>query len=106
MVAHVTERDFEQDVLAATRPVVVDFWAEWCGPCKMMAPIFDEVAKEYAGRVDFVKLDVDESPDTATAYGVQSIPTLLFFNHGQPVARVVGLASKGQLRKQVAALLG
>ena len=105
MVTHVTERTFEEDVLTATRPVVVDFWADWCAPCKMIAPIFDAVAKEYEGQVDFVKLDVDANPDAAKRYGVQGIPTMLFFKNGEPVARVVGMVSKGKLSKQVDAIL-
>ena len=105
MVTNVSEQTFHEEVLESSRPVVVDFWADWCAPCKMMAPILDAVAEEYSDQVDFVKLDVDENPHLANHYGVLGIPTLVFFKQGKPVARVVGLVSKGKLSKEVGAVL-
>jgi thioredoxin 1 len=95
--AAVTTADFDREVLESDVPVLVDFWAVWCGPCRMIAPTVDAVAEEYAGRAKVVKLNVDDSPDIAGRYGVQSIPTLILFKGGQPVDRLVG----GQNNKQV-----
>jgi len=95
--AAVTTADFDKDVLESEMPVLVDFWAVWCGPCRMIAPTVDAVAEEFAGRAKVVKLNVDDSPDIAGRYGVQSIPTLIVFKGGQPVDRLVG----GQNTKQV-----
>lgn len=105
MTTSVTDKSFKQDVLTAPKPVLVDFWAPWCGPCRTMAPVVDELAREYQGKVEFLKLDVDDNQETARAYGIQSIPTFLLFKAGQPVAKVVGLVSKKQLKKQVDAVL-
>ena len=80
---HVTDADFDEKVLKSELPVMVDFWAEWCGPCKMIAPIVEELSDEYAGQFDFAKLDVDSNPTTAMAYNVRSIPTLLIFKGGK-----------------------
>jgi thioredoxin 1 len=90
----VTDSTFEQEVLQAAQPVLVDFWAVWCGPCKAIAPIVEELAGEYEGKLKVMKLDVDDNPRTATAYGVQSIPTLLVFKGGQPAERIVGAVPK------------
>jgi thioredoxin 1 len=95
--AAVTTADFDREVLESEVPVLVDFWAVWCSPCRMIAPTVDAVAEEYAGRAKVVKLNVDDSPDIAGRYGVQSIPTLILFKGGQPVDRLVG----GQNTKQV-----
>jgi len=96
-VDKVSDSSFENDVLKAKEPVLVDFWAEWCGPCKMIAPILDELAVELDGQLTIGKLDVDENQSTAMAFGVMSIPTLLLFKGGKPVERIVGLQRKQQL---------
>lgn len=89
-IAEVTDATFEQEVLRSPRPVVVDFWAPWCGPCRVVAPIMKDLADEHDGRVRFVKLNVDESPQTAARYNVLSIPTLILFEGGEPRETVVG----------------
>ena len=85
---------------------VIDFWATWCGPCRMVAPVVDELAKEYAGRVTFAKLDVDQNPKTASSYGVMSIPTLLIFKEGKPVSQLVGFRPKEELKRSLDEVLG
>jgi len=96
-VFHTTDSDFEQDVLGATEPVLVDFWAEWCGPCKMIAPILDEVASDYAEKLKVVKLDIDSNPEVPRRFGVRGIPTLMIFKNGEVEATKVGAVSKSQL---------
>ena len=93
-VREVTDRTFAQEVLDSTAPVLVDFWADWCGPCKAIAPIVEELAREYEGQLTVMKLDVDANPQTALAYKVQSIPTLLIFKDGKPAERIVGAVPK------------
>ncbi|CAO3352398.1 thioredoxin TrxA [Azospirillum sp. 11R-A] len=93
----VTDDSFEQDVLKADGPVLVDFWAEWCGPCKMIAPALDELAGEYDGKVTVAKLNIDENPDTPTKYGVRGIPTLMLFKGGSVAATKIGALPKGAL---------
>ena len=95
--APVEDNTFDQMVLKASRPVLVDFWATWCRPCQMVAPVVDELAKEYDGRVDFVKLDTDHNPETARKYNIMSIPTLMIFKGGQPVSNTVGFRGKAAL---------
>ena len=98
---HLSESTFEPEVLQADTPVVVDFWAEWCGPCHMIAPIVEELAAEYDGQVKFTKLDVDAEPHIAAQYGIRSIPTLLIFKGGQPADQVVGAVPKTVLKKRL-----
>ncbi|MDF1645686.1 MAG: thioredoxin TrxA [Legionellaceae bacterium] len=96
-VKQVTDDSFEAEVLNATQPVLVDFWASWCGPCRALAPIFEEAAENHNEKITFVKLDIDENPQTPSKYGVMSIPTLLLFKNGQVKATKMGLLSKSQL---------
>ncbi len=97
LIRNVTDASFEADVLQADGPVLVDYWAAWCGPCKMIAPLLDDAAKQYQGRVTIAKLNVDDNPDTAAKYGVRGIPTLMLFKDGKAVATKVGAMSKSQL---------
>ena len=97
MVKHVSDATFDQDVLKSGTPVLVDFWAEWCGPCKAFAPVLDDAAKTYEGRVTMAKLDVDASPATAGRYGVRGIPTVILYKDGKPHAQKVGAMSRTQL---------
>jgi len=96
-IHYVTDDTFEPEVLASQTPVLVDYWAEWCGPCKMIAPILDEVAKEYAGRLKVAKLNIDENQATPPKYGIRGIPTLMLFKNGSVEATKVGALSKSQL---------
>lgn len=101
----VTDQTFDADVLGSDEVVVVDFWAEWCGPCRMIAPALDEIATELDGKVTIAKLNIDENANTAIKYGVRSIPTLILFKNGQPAAMKVGAAPKGDLSNWIKAAL-
>jgi len=96
-VSHITDSSFEEEVLRSEQPVLVDYWAQWCGPCKMVAPILDEIAVEYQGRLKVAKLNVDDNPQTPPKYGVRGIPTLMIFKNGNAEATKVGALSKSQL---------
>ena len=99
----VTDASFDADVLKSADPVVVDFWAEWCGPCRMIAPSLDQIAVEMAGKVKIVKLNIDEDPNVASKLGIRSIPTLMVFKDGKLAATKVGAAAKGDLQKWISA---
>ena len=101
----VTDDDFRQVVEKAANPVLVDFWAPWCGPCQRVGPIIEELANEYEGKVDFAKVNVDDNPRIASQFSIQSIPTLLIFKGGRPMDQVVGLAPKEDLKKRIDAQL-
>lgn len=100
---HLTEQNFKSEVLNSKIPVVVDFWAEWCGPCRMIAPILEELAKDLAGRIKVTKLNVDDAQELAAQYNIMSIPTLLIFKGGEPVGEIVGAMSKDQLLERIEA---
>ena len=97
----VTDASFQNDVLESDMPVLVDFWAPWCGPCRMVAPVVDELSDEYDGKVAFYKLNTDENPGIATTYGIRSIPTLLVFKEGDVVGQIVGFRPKKDLAKRL-----
>jgi thioredoxin 1 len=101
----VTDADFESKIINSSLPVLVDFWAPWCGPCQMVAPLIEEIAKEYEGKLIVAKLNVDDSPATAQKYNVMGIPTLLFFKNKQPVKQLVGYQEKAVLQKAVEGVL-
>ena len=97
LIKHVTDATFEADVLQSTQPVLVDYWAEWCGPCKMIAPMLDEVSKDYDGRLQIVKMNVDENPDVPAKFSIRGIPTLMLFKGGEVVASLTGARPKREL---------
>lgn len=96
-----TDDSFEEDVLNSDKPVLVDFWAEWCGPCRMVGPVVEELAGEYEGKAKVGKVDVDSNPEISTKYGIRSIPSLLIFKNGEVVDQIVGAVPKAQLKKQL-----
>ena len=96
-IVHVTDASFDTDVLNSQIPVLVDYWAEWCGPCRMIAPILDEISQDYAGRIKIAKVNIDENRDTATKFNIRGIPTLMLFKDGGVAATKVGALSKSQL---------
>ena len=96
-IVHISDESFEEEVLQSERPVLIDYWAEWCGPCKTIAPVLDEIATEYSDRLKVVKLNIDDNPQTPPRYGIRGIPTLMVFKNGQVEATKVGAVSKAQL---------
>ena len=96
-IIHVSDESFEQEVLQSDKPVLIDYWAEWCGPCKMVAPVLDEVASEYSDKIRVAKLNIDDNPATPPKYGIRGIPTLMLFKNGEVEATKVGAVSKAQL---------
>jgi len=105
MVTELTDHDFEERVIKAETPLLVDFYAPWCGPCRMTAPVIEKLSKDYNGKFNFYKLNVDENPKTAGKYRVMSIPTLLFFKNGDKVDSVVGAVPEGELKPKIDALI-
>ena len=101
MITEITQQNFETEVLNASVPVLVDFWASWCGPCRMLSPVVDELAEQYDGKVKFGKVNVDEQPRLAMNYSVQSIPTLLLFKDGRPVNKSVGVVPKSSIEQML-----
>ncbi len=97
----VTEQTFDEEVLTSEKVVVVDFWAEWCGPCKMIAPIVEELAEEYEGKIKFAKIDVDSSPNIASKYGIRGIPNLTIFDKGEIVGQLIGVQPKASIKKRL-----
>ena len=97
----ITDEDFDQEVIQATIPVLVDFWAAWCGPCKMIAPVLEELAKEYSGRIKIVKMNVDENMETPNNFSVRSIPTLILYKDGSEIDRMVGVVPKSTLEEMI-----
>lgn len=105
LVAQVNADNWETEVLKSPQPVMVDFWAVWCGPCQMVAPIIEELAQEYAGKLKVVKLNTDEAPEIAGRYQIMSIPTIIFFKDGQPVEKLIGARPKQQFKQVIDSLL-
>lgn len=105
-IAHVNDKNFKEEVLRAELPVLVDFFAEWCSPCKMVAPVIEDIAKEYDGKIKVAKVDVDEAGSTATHYGIMSVPTLMIFKAGKAVSQSVGAMSKFELKNKLKEVLG
>jgi len=104
-VSNLSEATFNEEVASSTEPMLVDFWAEWCGPCKMIAPVLDEIAGEQAGKLKIAKLNVDDNPDIARRFGVMSIPTMIVFKDGEEAKRLVGAKGKGQLLQELSEFL-
>ena len=105
MEVQLSDATFEKDVLQSTQPVLVDFWAPWCGPCRMLGPIVEELSREYDGKVRVTKLNTDENPETAARYNISAIPTMLFFKNGQVVEQLVGVHSKRDIQGKLDSLL-
>lgn len=105
MITHITPENFEAEITKSDIPVLVDFWAPWCGPCQMMAPVFDELSTEYEGKLKFVKVNTEDHPELAGRFGVSGIPNLKFFKDGKPVADIVGFAPKDIMKQKINATL-
>jgi len=105
MPSDMSDNNFESDVLKSEVPVLIDFWAEWCGPCRMLSPIVDQLAEEYEGRLKFYKLNVDDNPEVPSKYGIVSIPTLLIFKNGEPVDKLVGAVPKNKVKSVIDEIL-
>ncbi|NNG02377.1 MAG: thioredoxin [Desulfobacteraceae bacterium] len=105
-IKEIDDNGFEQDVLQSQTPVLVDFWAPWCGPCKAVAPLVDELAGEYSGKMDFAKLNIDDNPETPAKYGIKSIPTIAIFKDGKPFEMITGLTSRNKLEDAIKSVLG
>jgi len=104
-IKYVTDATYQQDVLEAPAPVLVDFWAPWCGPCRMLAPVFEELADEYDGKLTFVKMNTDENPEIPSKLGIRGIPTLIFYLDGEEAERMVGNQQKPALKRKIDAIL-
>ncbi|MDH7498779.1 MAG: thioredoxin [candidate division NC10 bacterium] len=104
-VLHLTQGNFEEEVLKSASPVLVDFWAEWCGPCRMVAPLIEELAKDYQGRLKVGKLNVDEEREIALRYSIRSIPTLILFKEGKPAEQIIGALPKSALKSKIEGVL-
>lgn len=101
VVRDITDQTFEREVMSNALPVLVDCWAPWCGPCKMVSPVLNELARQYSGRVKIVKLNVDENPETASRYGIRSIPTMLLFNKGSKIGQLIGVQPKAEIERHI-----
>ncbi len=104
-IMEINDSNFKEGILKSNLPVLVDFWAPWCGPCKMIAPVIEELASEYAGKLKVGKVNVDDCPATATDFGVMNIPTLILFNNGEEVKRIVGVTSKREIASKIAEVI-
>ncbi|MCD6261776.1 MAG: thioredoxin [Deltaproteobacteria bacterium] len=105
MVMHVTDQSFDEEIINSDIPALVDFWAEWCGPCRMVGPVIDELANEYAGKVKIAKVNVDDNRQIPARFGIRNIPTMILFKNGQPVQTIIGARPKEELAKELDKLL-
>lgn len=105
MVKEVTDQNFAEDVLKAERPVLIDFWAPWCGPCNMVSPVVEKVADDYVDKMEFCKMNVDEAPETARSYGIMSIPTLMLFKNGEKVDEIIGAVPESSIKTMISTVL-